>query len=149
MTTENKNYTKEQEASMIAEYKMNPTRATVDVIAEDLGKSVKSVIAKLVTLKVYVKAVKTTKTGKPVIRKTALVEKINSHFGFEMPSLAKATKIDLQNMVDNLSWIKRAEMPKPKWDSFSFGGADFFGVAFPTIPYYSILSPLVNNYLEI
>ena len=103
MTTENKNYTKEQEASMIAEYKMNPTRATVDVIAEDLGKSVKSVIAKLVTLKVYVKAVKTTKTGKPVIRKTALVEKINSHFGFEMPSLVKATKDDLQNMVDNLN----------------------------------------------
>ena len=103
MTTENKNYTKDQEASMIAEYKMNPTRATVDVIAEDLGKSVKSVIAKLVTLKVYVKAVKTTKTGKPVIRKTALVEKINSHFGFEMPSLVKATKDDLQNMVDNLS----------------------------------------------
>ena len=102
MTTENKNYTKEQEASMIAEYKMNPTRATVDVIAEDLGKSVKSVIAKLVTLKVYVKAVKTTKTGKPVIRKTALVEKINTHFGFEMPSLVKATKADLQNMVDNL-----------------------------------------------
>ena len=101
-TTENKNYTKEQEASMIAEYKMNPTRATVDVIAEDLGKSVKSVIAKLVTLKVYVKAVKTTKTGKPVIRKTALVEKINAHFGFEMPSLVKATKADLQNMVDNL-----------------------------------------------
>jgi len=103
MTTENKNYTKDQEASMIAEYKMNPTRATVDVIAEDLGKTVKSVIAKLVTLKVYVKAVKTTKTGKPVIRKTALVEKINSHFGFEMPSLVKATKDDLQNMVDNLS----------------------------------------------
>ena len=102
MTTENKNYTKEMEASMMAEYKMNPTRATVDVIAEDLGKSVKSVIAKLVTLKVYVKAVKTTKTGKPVIRKTALVEKINAHFGFEMPSLVKATKADLQNMVDNL-----------------------------------------------
>ena len=102
MTTENKNYTKDQEASMIAEYKMNPTRATVDVIAEDLGKSVKSVIAKLVTLKVYVKAVKTTKTGKPVIRKTALVEKINAHFGFAMPSLVKATKQDLQNMVDNL-----------------------------------------------
>ena len=102
MTTENKNYTKEMEASMMAEYKMNPTRATVDVIAEDLGKTVKSVIAKLVTLKVYVKAVKTTKTGKPVIRKTALVEKINAHFGFAMPSLVKATKQDLQNMVDNL-----------------------------------------------
>ena len=104
MTTETiKNYTKEMEASMIAEYKMNPTRATVDVIAEDLGKSVKSVIAKLVTLKVYVKAVKTAKTGKPVTSKKDLVAKINAHFNLEMPSLAKATKIDLQNMVDNLS----------------------------------------------
>ena len=102
MTTTTKNYSKEQEASMIAEYKMNPTRATVDVIAEDLGKSVKSVIAKLVTLKVYVKAVKTAKTGKPVTSKKDLVSKINSHFGFEMPSLVKATKDDLQNMVDNL-----------------------------------------------
>ncbi len=67
---------------MMAEYKMNPTRATVDVIAEELGKSAKSVIAKLVTLKVYVKAIKIAKTGKPVVRKSALVKQINAHFGF-------------------------------------------------------------------
>ena len=103
MTTENKNYSKEQEAQMIAEYKIEPTRSTVDKIAVDLGKSVKSVIAKLVTLKVYQKAVKTTKAGKPVIRKNELVSKINSYFGFEMPSLVKATKDDLQNLVDNLN----------------------------------------------
>ncbi len=103
MTTENKNYSKEQEASMIAEYKMNPTRATVDVIAEELGKSVKSVIAKLVTLKVYKKQIKVSKTGKPVVRKSALVKQINEYYGFEMPSLVKATKTDLQNMVDNLN----------------------------------------------
>jgi hypothetical protein len=102
MTTENKNYSKEQEAQMIAEYKIEPTRSTVDKIAVDLGKSVKSVIAKLVTLKVYQKAVKTTKAGKPVVTKSELVSKINSHFGFEMPSLTKATKDDLQNLVDNL-----------------------------------------------
>ena len=103
MTTENKNYTKEMEASMMAEYKMNPTRATVKVIAEDLKKSEKSVIAKLVTLKVYVKATPKAKSNKIVIRKSELVAKINAHFNLEMPSLAKATKIDLQNMVDNLS----------------------------------------------
>ena len=101
-TTTTKNYSKEQEASMIAEYKMNPTRATVVVIAEELGKSQKSIISKLCTLGVYVKAVKVAKTGKPVISKTALVEKINLHYGFSMPSLVKATKEDLQNMVDNL-----------------------------------------------
>ena len=102
MTTENKNYTKEQEAQMIAEYKLEPTRSTVDVIAKDLGKTVKSVIAKLVTLKVYVKAVKVAKNGKPTIRKGDLVSQINSHYGFEMPSLVKATKQDLQHLVDNL-----------------------------------------------
>jgi len=103
MTTENKNYTKEQEAQMIAEYKLEPTRSTVDVIAKDLGKTVKSVIAKLVTLKVYVKAVKVAKNGKPTIRKGDLVSQINSHYGFEMPSLVKATKQDLQHLADNLN----------------------------------------------
>jgi hypothetical protein len=102
-TTTVKNYTKEQEASMIAEYKMNPSRATVDVIAEDLGKTVKSVIAKLVTLKVYVKAVKVSKSGMPTITKKDLVKIINEHYGFEMPSLTKATKQDLTLLVENLS----------------------------------------------
>jgi hypothetical protein len=99
----NTNYTKEQEASMIAEYKMNPSRATVDVIAEDLGKSVKSVIAKLVTLKVYVKAVKVTKSGKPSINKADLVKIINEHYNLNLTSLVKAKKEDLQLLVTNLS----------------------------------------------
>ena len=100
MTTETiKNYTKEMEASMMAEYKMNPTRATVKVIAEDLKKTEKSVIAKLVTLKVYVKATPKAKSNKIVVRKSELVAKINAHFNLEMPSLVKATKTDLENLI--------------------------------------------------
>ena len=101
-TTTTTNYSKEQEAQMMAEYSLEPTRSTVESLSKDMGKSVKSIIAKLVTLKVYVKAVKVSKSGKEVVRKSALVEQINSHFGFKMPSLVKATKADLQNMVDNL-----------------------------------------------
>ena len=101
-TTTTTNYSKEQEAQMMAEYSLEPTRSTVESLSKDMGKSVKSIIAKLVTLKVYVKAVKVSKSGKAVVRKSALVEQINSHFGFEMPSLVKATKADLLNMVDNL-----------------------------------------------
>ena len=101
-TTTTTNYSKEQEAQMMAEYSLEPTRSTVESLSKDMGKSVKSIIAKLVTLKVYVKAVKVSKSGKEVVRKSALVEQINSHFGFAMPSLVKATKADLQNMVDNL-----------------------------------------------
>jgi len=103
MTDKTKNYTKEQEAKMMADYSLEPTRSTVEELSKEMGKSVKSIIAKLVTLKVYVKAVKVTKSGKPVVRKSELVSKINAHFGFDMPSLVKATKNDLQNMVDNLN----------------------------------------------
>jgi len=102
MNTTTTNYSKEQEAQMMAEYSLEPTRSTVESLSKNMGKSVKSIIAKLVTLKVYVKAVKVSKSGKAVVRKSALVEQINSHFGFAMPSLVKATKTDLQNMVDNL-----------------------------------------------
>jgi len=98
-----KNYTKEQEAKMMADYSLEPTRSTVEELSNDLGKSSKSIIAKLVSLGVYKKMVKVTKTGKPVTRKSELVSKINDHYGFEMPSLVKATKTDLQNLVDNLN----------------------------------------------
>ena len=100
MTDKIKNYTKEQEASMMAEYKLNPTRDTVRVLAEEFKKPEKSIIAKLVALKVYVKAERKTKSGKPVVRKSELVKKINEHFGLELPSLVKATKTDLENLVN-------------------------------------------------
>jgi len=103
MTQTTKNYTKDQEATMMAEYSLEPTRATVDNLSVDMGKSVKSIIAKLVTLKVYVKAIKVSKSGKPTINKKDLVKQINEHYGFEMPSLVKATKTDLQNLADNLN----------------------------------------------
>jgi len=98
-----KNYTKEQEAKMMADYSIEPTRSTVEELSTELGKSSKSIIAKLVSLGVYKKMVKVTKSGKPVTRKGELVKQINEHYGFEMPSLVKATKIDLQNLVDNLN----------------------------------------------
>jgi len=101
--TTTKNYTKEQEAQMIADYALEPTRSTVEELSNDLGKSSKSIIAKLVSLGVYKKMIKKTKEGMPVIRKTELVKIINEHYGFEMPSLVKATKTDLQLLVQNLA----------------------------------------------
>ena len=102
-TTTTKNYTKEQEAKMMADYSVEPTRSTVEELSNELGKSVKSIIAKLVSLGVYKKAEKLSKTGKRITSKSELVSQINEHYGFEMPSLVKATKIDLQNLVDNLN----------------------------------------------
>ena len=41
-----------------------------------------------------------TKSGEPVVRKAELVAQIEAHFGIEMPSLVKASKVDLQRMVE-------------------------------------------------
>ena len=98
-----KNYTDEQVAHMVEVYSANPTRDTVDVLAQELGKSVRSIIAKLSREGVYVDQERKTKTGEPVVRKAELVAQINEHFGNTFPTLVKASKADLQKLVDSLS----------------------------------------------
>ena len=97
-----KNYNGDDVAKLINEYRENPTRETVEKLANDLGKSVRSVTAKLSQLKVYQKIERKTKTGKAIISKSDLVKIINEHYNLEMPSLVKATKEDLEKMVVNL-----------------------------------------------
>ena len=97
-----KNYTDEMVAQMIAAYEANPSRETVDLLAGEMGKSVRSIIAKLSREGVYVAQPKVTKTGEPVIRKQELVASLQSHFGIEIPTLVKASKADLQRLVDSI-----------------------------------------------
>ena len=97
-----KNYSIEDESKMVKLYTDNPTRETVQNLAGELGKSAKSITAKLSQLGVYKKIERATKTGKPVISKGDLVKIINEHYNLEMPSLVKATKDDLQKLVTNL-----------------------------------------------
>ena len=98
-----KNYTDEMVASMTEAYTANPTRETVDALAKELGKSVRSIIAKLSREGVYVAQPKVTKTGEPVVRKAELVSVVEAHFGIALPTLVKASKADLQRLVDNIS----------------------------------------------
>ena len=98
-----KNYTEEMVTTMRSLYSANPTRETVDVLAEQLGKSVRSIIAKLSREGIYVAQPRVTKTGEPVVRKAELVSQINEHFGMEFPTLIKASKVDLQNLLDAIS----------------------------------------------
>ena len=97
-----KNYTDEMVAQMTAAYEANPSRETVEQLAENLGKSVRSVIAKLSREGVYVAQPKVTKTGEPVVRKQELVAELQSHFGINLPTLVKASKADLQRLVDSI-----------------------------------------------
>ena len=98
-----KNYTDEMVAQMTKAYTAEPTRETVDMLAKKLGKSVRSIIAKLSREGVYIAQPKVTKTGEPVVRKAELVSVVEAHFGIALPTLVKASKADLQRLVDTLS----------------------------------------------
>ena len=98
-----KNYTDEMVVRMTEAYVANPTRETVEVLATELGKSVRSIIAKLSREGVYIAQPRVTKSGEPVVRKAELVAQINAHFGVDFPTLVKARKVDLQNLVNHLS----------------------------------------------
>ena len=98
-----KNYTEEMVNTMTEAYTANPTRETVDALAEQFGKTTRSIIAKLSREGVYVAQPRTTKSSEPVISKAELVAQIAEHFDIEVPTLVKAGKQDLQRLVDAIS----------------------------------------------
>ena len=97
------NYTDEMVNTMTEQYAANPTRETVDALADQFGKTTRSIIAKLSREGVYIAQPRTTKTGEPVVAKAELVSVISEHFGIELPTLVKAGKQDLQRLVDAIS----------------------------------------------
>lgn len=103
MTESAKNYTAEMETAMTERYTASPTRETVAALAAEFEKTERSVISKLSNLGVYQKAEATTKSGKPIVRKSELVAQINETFGIEVPSLEKASKADLEALVAAVS----------------------------------------------
>ena len=103
MAEAKKNYTEDMVAEMTKAYQANPTRETVEELASKFGKTVRSIIAKLSREGVYVAQPRVTKSGEPVVRKAELVAQINAHFEIELPTLVKASKADLQKLVDHLS----------------------------------------------
>src|SRR6056300_336277 len=96
------NYTEKMTAEMVETYAANPSRETVESLAKKLGKN-RSVIAKLSREGVYKATPRTTKTGEPIVRKSELLTQIETHYGIELPSLVKATKADLQRLIDTIS----------------------------------------------
>ena len=97
------NYTEAMTEKMIAQYSANPTRDTVDMLAEELGKNARSIIAKLSREGVYKAVPRVTKSGEPIVRKADLLASIQETLGQEFPSLVKASKADLQRLIDTIS----------------------------------------------
>jgi hypothetical protein len=96
------NYSDADITILTDEYAIEPTRETVDALAERLNKTPRSIIAKLSALGVYQKTERVTKRGEPVIMKAELVTKVQNAIGRELPSLNKMTKVDLQFMIEAL-----------------------------------------------
>lgn len=100
------NYTPEMTAEMVEAYKANPTGETVAALAAKMGKTVRSVIAKLSREKVYVAKVYATKTGEKPVKKDSVADAIGAILGMteaETESLAKANKTALNKIMDALA----------------------------------------------
>jgi hypothetical protein len=89
-------YSEELTKEIVSEYLAQPTRETANAIAARIGKSPRSVIAKLAAAGVYRAPERTTKTGDPIVKKDELVEDINKWLGLDLTTLAKTGKLDLK-----------------------------------------------------
>ena len=97
------NYTPEQTAKMVSDYKDG---IAVESIAETLGKTVRSVVAKLSREGVYVAKTYTTKTGESVVKKDMVADSIGLILRLteaETESLTKANKTALSKIFAALA----------------------------------------------
>ena len=100
MTAKTVNYTPEQTSKMVADYQAG---VTVEMIAQELNKTVRSVVAKLSREKVYKAKEYKTKTGDTPIKKDAHADFIGSALGLteaDTDSLTKANKTALTKIAD-------------------------------------------------
>ena len=87
------NYTPEMVDTMKQEYVANPTRETVEKLANELDKSIKSVIGKLSREGVYQKTEYLTKAGEKPVTKQEIVETIAGILAVEYQALAGLEKV--------------------------------------------------------
>ena len=96
------NYTTDQVEQMVEMYTNGDP---VVVIADEVGKSTRSVIAKLSREGVYVAKPRKVATG--AVRKADIVRNIATHVGSDLESLTKASKEDLVILATAVkSWAK-------------------------------------------
>jgi hypothetical protein len=90
------NYTPEQTAMLIAQYQAGVS--TVE-LAETLGKSVRSIVAKLSREKVYQKKEYVTKTGEKAVKKDAHADAIGAILKMTEPEIESLTKANKTALV--------------------------------------------------
>lgn len=99
------NYTEDQVARMVKAYTDKPNRLTVDMLAKELDKSIKSIIGKLSREGIYQKAIYKTKTGEIPVTKEQLIKEIAELLGIEsseIMGLEKSPKQDIKYLHTTL-----------------------------------------------
>ena len=86
------NYTIDMVELMKSRYNANPTRETVEQLAKELDKSIKSVIGKLSREGVYQKTNYTTKTGDKPVTKVELVTELADILAVDLGRVAGLEK---------------------------------------------------------
>jgi hypothetical protein len=102
-TAKTVNYTSEQTAKMVADYAAG---VSTEVIATELGKSVRSIVAKLSREGVYKAKERVSKTGAAIQKKDSMADAIGAVLGLseaECESLAKANKTALAKIFTALA----------------------------------------------
>src|SRR6056300_1549157 len=99
------NYTQDQVEYITNQYRLNPSRETVQNLAIELDKSIKSIIGKLSREGVYKKTEYTTKTGEKPVTKLELVQELADLLAIDISQLAgleKAPKTALKALKENI-----------------------------------------------
>jgi Asp-tRNA(Asn)/Glu-tRNA(Gln) amidotransferase C subunit len=96
------NYTQDQVEYIVNQYRLEPTRETVEKLAEELNKSVKSIIGKLSREGVYRKTEYTTKAGTKPVTKLELVQELEERLETTLAGLEKAPKSVLFKLKERI-----------------------------------------------
>ena len=103
MTAKTVNYTPEQTQRMINDYQNG---VSVETIADNLGKTVRSIVAKLSREKVYIKKEYKSKTGETPVKKDIHADAIGAILRLpenDIESLTKANKNALKAIFEALA----------------------------------------------
>tara|TARA_B110000503_G_C7119829_1_gene401969 strand:- start:327 stop:641 length:315 start_codon:yes stop_codon:yes gene_type:complete len=100
------NYTEEERDLIVASYEKSPCRETVEVLAKEFNRSIKSVIGKLSREGVYKRESYVSKTGEKAITKLELVAAIADTLAIapeELDGLEKTPKGTLKLLLIKIS----------------------------------------------
>jgi hypothetical protein len=103
------NYTEDQTKYIIEAYREKPNRETVESLAIELGKSIKSIIGKLSREGVYRREIYKTKSGDLPVTKVEIVSNIADSLGIEVDSLfglEKTPKATLKILEEAIGGIE-------------------------------------------